>query len=156
MRGFRRADRPRRIVEAVTEGWLAADTAPYGNGTPIEDLPRPEMVHWTLRFDEALPLEVSLGLDGSADRWTFDRAMLGAALATSAEDETYYGDGDVRIGRVKSGIAFELRGHGAPPVLGVIPLKPAEWFVERMRVIAPPEDVRLDVDALIAQLQGES
>lgn len=146
---------PRRIVEAVTEGWLA-NADDYGKGTPIEALPRPEMVHWTLRFDEAFPLEVSLGLDGADDRWTFDRALLGAALATGSEEATYYGEGDVRIGRVKWGIAFELRGHGAPPVLGVIPHKPAEWFVERMRVIAPPEDVRLDVDALIAQLQGES
>lgn len=145
---------PRRVIEAVAEGWVA-DSSHYGDDAPA-DRPWPERVQWTLRFDDAHPFQVALGLHGSDDVWTFDRSMLSAALASDAPGETYYGEGDVRIGLVKWGIAFELRGHDAPPRLGVIPHAPATWFHDRINAIAPPDVVSVDVDALIAELQGES
>lgn len=85
-------------------------------------------VMFRLSFDGGNPFEVRMDVDGH-EGWVFDRSLLRSGLFTAPGSHLVHGDGEVRVGRTLTGVAFQLRAGRDDEHIAVLDPTPLTTFL---------------------------
>jgi hypothetical protein len=133
------------LISAVVPGYLSTGDEPR-----LDDL---DSVVWYFEFDTGNPFEVTLRVASDVDHepWRFDRTLLKAAVcAPQKTHPVVYGHGDVKFGRVPSGLAFRLKGPET--IWGVALVDSLVDFVRMLDQTVKPGEESYDVDSWLDQM----
>lgn len=124
-----------------------------------------DTVVWRFAFDTGNPFEIRLtchspiprqsgGEGGYFSEWVFDRSLLKAAVVIvplGSRTPVVFGEGDVRVGRVPSGVAFRLKIHHVT-LWGVAAVDALNDFMSLVDSTVKPGTETYDVDAWLQQM----